>query len=763
MVTKQTQIPDLVDVSPAGLRNWAKHMRMALGVVANDIPTTAESAQDVAVTFRDLLEAGVISVAPEGSKSKYVGGPNPGAGILTAPPAPTGFTVMRQPYKMYLTWDEPSYGFHSHTEIWRATSNNLSAAVKVATWPVNVYEDAYQDGASWYYWVRHVSLAGVAGGFNAIQGTTDNSQPGDVANLTYEFEGFGVRLKWNPVVDADLSVYEIRVGASWDAATKIDEVKGTSYLWKVQTAATYRLWVRAKDVTGFYSGSATSVDITILPPAQTSLTSQIISDSFNLSWTPITGTFAIDFYELRLGTTWAGGTVIDRAFTTTYFKTANWVGTQRYWVAAVDVAGNVATPISVDVVITAPGAVVNLRAEVVDNNVLLYWEGNDGTLPVATYEIWRGTSFAGATKVGEKSGLFTSFFEQISGTYTYWVRGKDSAGNFGVETPITTKVNQPPDYILYSDLNADLSTATLSSATYDGTGINLPFNSTETWDAHYTTRSWTNDDDAITAGYPVYAQPTPSSGYLQLDIDYGATIPATGIIVNPTILVIAGTPTYTIQISYKLASGDPWTDLTPSPTGFIASTFRYVRVKLTATNGGDSLGLYRVTNMNIKLNVKQKMLGRQGTWTTGSNATGGTQFLLTVDNTEIVTTGNNTIGQNTITSLGTLAGITVGMAVEGTGIPDGTTVTIVNTPSGGVTLSQNSSAGTSGGTYKFGESYFIDLLGPPIVQPKGTTPIIPVVDFVDDANPLRFKVKLFTDTGAEPGSNVDISWMARGV
>jgi len=38
-----------------------------------------------------------------------------------------------------------------------------------------------------------------------------------------------------------------------------------------------------------------------------------------------------------------------------------------------------------------------------------------------------------------------------------------------------------------------------------------------------------------------------------------------------------------------------------------------------------------------------------------------------------------------------------------------------------------------------------------------------VVDFVDAANPMRFKVKLFTDGGAEPGSNVDLSWMARGV
>lgn len=762
MTTRQPNLPDLVDTSPAGVRNWAKQVKLALGVLANDTPTTAESALDVAVTFRDLVEAGVITKAPDGSR--YVAGDNPGAAINAAPPAPGTLVVTRQPYKMLLGWPEPDYGYHKHTEVWRSNTNNLSTATKIAEWPVNLYEDVFQDGASWFYWIRHVSLAGIPGGFNAISGTGDNSQPGDVGGLTYEFEGFGVRLRWNPVLDSDLSVYEIRLGATWDGGVRIEETKGLSYLWKVQTAGTYRLWLRGKDISGFYSGSATSVDIIVARPAQTALSASILGDSFNLSWNTTPGTFSIDYFELRLGSAWDTATVIDRAFTTTFFKKVDWEGTQRYWVAAVDVAGNTADPISTDVVVVEPGVVQGLRAEVVDNNVLLYWdEPTAGTLPVITYEIWRGVDFGTATKVGEKAGLFTSFFEQISGTYTYWVRAKDTASNFGVETPITTKVSQPPDYILYSDLNVDLSAATLSSAVFDGTGIDLPFNTAESWDSHYTSRSWTNDDDAIAAGFPVYAQPTPASGYLEVQVDYNATIPATGVIVNPTILVAAGSPTYTVQVSYKLLAGDSWTDLPLGPSGFIAASFRYVKVRLSATNGGDQKGIYRVSALNVKLNVKQKMLGRQGTWTTGSNASGGTEFLLTVDNAQVTATGNNTLGENTLTGLSSLAGIVQGMTVEGTGVPAGTVVTAVNTPSGGVTLSRVTTAGGSGATYKFGETFFVDLLGPPIVQPKATTPIIPVVDFVDAANPMRFKVKLFTDSGAEPGSNVDLSWMARGV
>lgn len=705
-VTRQPNIPDLVDTSPNSLIAWARQLRQALGVLSGDIPTTDQSALDQAVTFRDLIDNGIAVEAPAGSKNVVLPGDGSSSDYAT-PPAPGSLTVTRLPFNMRLTWIGDAYAQHDYTEVWRSATNNLSSAAKIAEVPRgnSLYEDGYLSAA--FYWVRFVSKAGVIGGFNAISGTSSNSQPGDVTNLTAIIEGFGIRLRWNPITDADLAAYELRLGSTWATGAPLEggptgsgtDVGGTTYLWRIQAAGTYRVWCRARDVTGFYSGTAISVDVTIAAPSAVTFAggSPISGDTLALSWSSSAGSFQIDSYEIRVGNAWAGATVLDRALSNVYLQKVNWGGTRRFWVAARDVAGNYGNPISSDVVVTSPGQVASIRAEVVDNNVLLYWTTpSTGTLPVLTYEVYRGTAFAGATLIGEKSGLFTSVFEQSSGNFTYWIRPRDTAGNVGVERSVTTFVNQPPDYVLYSDLNPALSGATRSNADFDG-GIVFPFNTAESWDTHYTSRGWANDNDAIAAGFPIYAQPAPGSGHFEVQIDYGAVIPSTGIQVSPTLTVIAGSPTNIVQISYKLNLGDAWIDLAAGSSGFIAASFRYVRVRVTATTSGGGVGLYRCTNLNIKLNVKQKSFASQGTCNSGD--AGGTTFHLTND----------------------------------------------------------------GNPYSAGVNalLFVDAFGPPVIQPAGTSPIIAVVDFVDTPNPQSFKVLLFNNNGVRVSAA--ISWTARGV
>ena len=707
MTTRQPNLPELTGTSPRELIAWARQIKLALGVLSEDIPTTDEAALDGAVTFRDLIEAGIAIEAPKGSKSLVLPGDG-SSSSFAAPPAPTGFVVVRLPYNMRLSWTAPTYPGHSYTEVWRSTTlNSLTSASKIAEVPAGV--SAYEDGfiSTNFYWIRFVSAANVVGGFNAVSGTTDNSQPGDVTGLSFVFEGFGVRLRWNPVVDADLSHYEMRVGSTWDSGAPLDggapgagtEFKGTSYLWRIQTAGSYTVWVRARDVSGFYSGTATSITIAIDAPAPISFAvgSPIVGDQLLLSWQTVGGTFSIDWYEVRIGNDWNTAVILDRALATIYLQKVNWGGSRRFWVAARDVAGNYGTPVSTDVVITSPGQVASIRAEVVDNNVLIFWTAPSvGTLPVQTYEIYKGATFAGSTLIGDKNGLFTSFFEQAPGTYTYWVRARDSAGNLGTERSVSTFVNQPPDFVLFSDQNPALSGATRSSADFDGSGIVLPFNTTETWDSHYSSRGWNTDNDAIGAGFPIYAQPAPTTGYFEVSIDYGGSIPATGVQVNPTLTTIAGTPTNVILISHKLLIGDAWTDMPTGPSAFITTPFRYIKVRLTATTSGSGVGVYRCTNLNIKLNVKQKSFAGQGTANSGDS--GGTLFYLTTDG---------------------------------------------NAPGGGNAL------------------LFVDCFGPPLVQPAGTTPIMAVVDFTDVPNPQSFRVLLFNDAGVR--QTAAISWTARGV
>lgn len=686
--TRSSSLPDLSDTSSAGLQRWARAVQECLGLLSGDRALTDDAKLDSAVTYRDLIDQGFAVLAPAGRDAFVVPGTDEGAYSTIPPPSPTGFAVLRLPYNMRLTWDAPTYSNHYATEIWRASADNLTIAqlVGITTGAITIWEDGYLSGAS-YYWIRFVSTAGITGAYNAISGTACDSQPGDVVGLNYTLEEAGVRIHWTAVTAVDLDVYEIRYGASWSSSALLATTKSTFYLWRVQATGTYRIWVRARDIGGFYSGSASSIDIIIANPATSSLSYTLSGDSAMLNWSAVAGSFLIDYYEVRYGSTWADGTLVNRTFSTALLLKVDWGGVRKFWVAGRDVAGNYATPISTDITITAPGAVQGLRADVIDNNVLFFWSAPaTGTLPIDTYELRRGTDFSTATVLGDKSGLFTLVFEMASGSYTYWVRALDTAGNFGSAMPITVTVLQPPDFVLYTNQDVDLSTVTLSSAAYEAGAVTFPINITETYEQHYTVgHTWTNDDAAISAGFPIYAQPAPTSGYIETQIDLGAAVPATTVSVTPTLQVIAGAPTNQVQISYKLNVGDSWTDCAVGAASYITSSFRYLKVRVTATTSASGVGLYRCTGINVKVSAKMRTDSGQGY---ANSADAG-----------------------------------------------GTTVTL--------------------------NYAFIDLFGPPMIQPGGTTAIIAVVDFTDAPYPTTFKVLCFNTSGGRV--SCDFSWTARGV
>lgn len=745
-------VDDLKSTDSSTIIRWAKKVSEAIGVLTGDVAKTNDSLLDSAVTFRDLIESKIAVRAPKVS-GRLIDPPS--EPTLQTPPAPTGLTVTRLPYAMRLEWNAPTYEGHQFTEIWRHTSDSLSLATAIASVPtVSFYEDGFVSGVGVYYWIRFINKSDLKGPFNSISGTSDSKQPGDVTNLTYSLDKFVITLRWNPVVEEDLDGYEIRLGNVYATAQSLGLHKTTYFNYPVQVAGTYRFWVRAKDIYGFYSGTAASVDVVISAPIHVTISAQFVGSNLILSWSESSGSFAIDRYEIRRGSTYSSAVVIGNEYTRNHQIKADWLGDQRFWVTPVDVAGNFGTPSFYDVSVQAPGMVASLTSEVIDNNVLLRWQPpTTGSLPIETYEILKGNTLPTASQIGDKSGLFTTVFEQAAGTYTYWVRARDTAGNVGQARSVTAFVNQPPDYVLYSDLNVSLMTVgTLSSAIREIEKIVLPVNTSETWAQHFTSRSWGSPQDQINANYPIYIQPTPSSGYYEIEIDYGAVVPSTTINVTPTYSVVAGSPSYFIEISYKVNIGDPYTGPFTGDSYFVPSGFRYVRVRFNASPTTDR-DIITLSALNVRLNTKQKRLSGYG-----NVGVGGTRFVLTADGNEFVKTGNNTSGQNTITSIST-TNLAVGMSVEGPGIQGGTVITAIGTNQ--VTLNQVTTQGSSGGTYRFGVAYFVDLFGPPLVQASGTTPKIPVVDFVDAPYPLSFVVYLFDQNGAQTTGTV--SWQGVGV
>lgn len=507
--------------------------------------------------------------------------------------------------------------------------------------------------------------------------------PSDVAGITATAEAFGLRLTWAAVPDLDVTGYLLRTGGStWDSAVPLDTVRATTYLWAVQASGSVRVWVKALDSSGHESATAASVLVTVTVPAAPAVSAVITGADELISWTTPAAMWAIDRYEVRQGASWAAGTPVASVKGLQLRRRVDYAGARTYWVAAVDAAGNVGTAGSVAMSITAPGAPTSRRQEVVDNNVLLYWSAPaSGTLPVDRYEVRKGASWAAGTVIGSNAAsTFTAIFEQAAGTYTYWIAAVDTAGNTGTAGSIVATVSQPPDYVLRTS-NDSTFAGTKTNMVADGGDLFGPVNTTETWSTHYSSRAWSAPQDQVSAGYPVYLQPSLTTGSYDEQWDAGAVLPATTIVVTLDTTVITGSVSTSVQIYYKTAAGDPWTAAAAGATSVLASGFRYYRVVLSfsATAGAN---LIRVNSLNVRLSSKLKTDSGTGTVTDATN----------------------------------------GLLVS------------------------------------FGQA-FVDA-DTPVVQPTGTTPLIPVVDFADVPNPTTFRIYLYTLAGAKTTGS--FSWTARG-
>ena len=148
---------------------------------------------DRAVTFRDLLDTGVLRMAGGilGGGGVDVINPNdpngPDSGPTELPTQPSNLVATGGFLSIFLEWDLPPYNGHDYIEIFRFASDNLVAAESAGAY-TRYYGDLYfyvdpnvGSDETWYYWVRAVNRDGVAGPFNSSSGTPATSA------IDYEF------------------------------------------------------------------------------------------------------------------------------------------------------------------------------------------------------------------------------------------------------------------------------------------------------------------------------------------------------------------------------------------------------------------------------------------------------------------------------------------------------------------------------------------------------------------------------------------------
>jgi hypothetical protein len=468
--------------------------------------------------------------------------------------------------------------------------------------------------------------------------------PSNVASIGYTTEQFGIRLNWPNIADFDVDLYELRTSlvgvTTWDGATLLTQTKNSEYLWQIQAAGTYKVWVKAIDTSGNYSASAAFASVVVTAALGPVVSWALSGPDEVLTWTIPASLFPIDRYEIRVGASWAAGTLVASTKQTSYAQKVNYIGPLTYWVAAVDSSGTLALPNygaagSTTNSINIPSSVVGGRAEIVDNNVLLFWNAPAlglGQLPIDRYEVRKGVSWAAGTVVGSNgNSTFASVFEQAAGTYNYWIAAWDTSGvvtSYSVGSPIVATVTQPPDYVLRNDYNSAFP-GTVVNMYPEGGKLVGPMDTTQTFATHFTSRGWTTPQNQIDAGYPVYANPSATSGSYEEIIDYGAAIPSTVITATLSTTVVTGSVSVTCTISWKLLAGDAWTVLTAGVTSALLPQFRYIRVQyaLSCTAGAN---LLQFNTLNIKLAVKLRNDSGSGIVTvagSGSAVTFGYPFV----------------------------------------------------------------------------------------------------------------------------------------
>lgn len=353
------------------------------------------------------------------------------------------------------------------------------------------------------------------------------------------------------------------------------------------------------------------------PADVTGVNITVVSDGLQVVWNAVPQQNLMH-YEIRQGgTDWNSATYIGKTLTTLFHLQPQPVGTVTIWVKALDKQGRYSINAGSDsqsiIAPTAP----TVTAQIVDNNVLLSWTAAITTQPILTYEIRKGTTFAGAAIIGTKSGLFTSVFELAAGTYTYWVVAIDIALNYGTPASFTASVNGPPDYILKSLFNSTF-TGTFSNSQLDHGAVVEPIDIATQYQTHFTTPAWTSPQDQVTAGFPIFIEKALATGYYEEVFDCGSSTAAAQITVAANTVSI-GSPGITCQISTS-PDNVVYTTLAAGFSGF-GSTFRYVKVRLTATSSAGA-DLYIINTLSVR--VEAKLKSDSGTVSAASGDAGGT-------------------------------------------------------------------------------------------------------------------------------------------
>ena len=485
------------------------------------------------------------------------------------------------------------------------------ATIKIATVNALNYSRPVDYFGTQFY---HVVAEDVMGNLSIAAVVVETVDPPEAPSVTGSLIDSSIRLDWvEPISELRIRDYEIRVGS-----TLIQKVTATTALLPINFTGNRTYLVAAVDEAGNV-GTPSSYTTSIVTPGIFLLSASIVARSVVLTWTTPASTLPIQRYVVTRG---AANTPVVSLSANSFTMHVDWVDLMEFQVTAYDTAGN-ASPVQTKALdVNAPLAPV-VRPEVLDNNVMLRWTNVPGTLPLVSTEIRKGAVFASAEVLHKADATFAVFFEFISGVFTYWAVGIDSAGNYGVPTQVKVQVAQPPDFVLQTSFDS-LFGGTLTNAALIEGSVYFGVSTSETYQTHFTTVGSTTPQDQINSGYPLWLQPTAvaTTGSYQEVFDYGLVLVSSLISVTVNSTIVSGNPTLATDIEVRKLSTDAWTMIGVGVLQALGSDFRYVRFTVRMLKD-DRADLVSVSKINVRLNTKLR--ADAGSGAAVSTDAGGTQ------------------------------------------------------------------------------------------------------------------------------------------
>lgn len=346
------------------------------------------------------------------------------------------------------------------------------------------------------------------------------------------------------------------------------------------------------------SGEGTGI---FAPGKITDFTYAIVNQkNLRLMWSYPSGLVSAEIKKWPVGTVGAwetGDTVLISPSTSALFDPLE-TGVHWYAIKGIDGSGNRTADVTYLTVSVNPIGTIIVTADVIDNNVLLKWNEPSSPWEISYYEVYKD-----GIEIGYNEGNFTTIFEVVSGTYEYGIIAYDIAGNASAMGTVNAQVRQPPDYSLQEQLSDPNLTGTKTDVVLMNGKLYCSLVN-ETWQQHFVNNSWSDIDDQINAGYPIYAEPTDITGQYEREFHCLAEYSNTIINVIYEANQIFGNTLIATEIAVAPASHvyGSWN----SGRSYFASLVEWVKVRFTFT-GDDNKSLLEFGNFSVTMDVKREV------------------------------------------------------------------------------------------------------------------------------------------------------------